>query len=227
MRLASCLPGKNARRRRRQMEAYDRRTGNALAVGLVAAKIRNQAGVLRDYGRSRKNGLLRRRAREICSIAGEVEGLPWGERSVRSCLMGYEGEASRIYFDSLKEILPMYAGKRTRRPPGDVFNACLSYGYGVLFSVVQKGVILSGLDPDLGFLHADGNPSLVLDLMEVFRQPVVDRVVLNLCTRKLVGEGDVTWEGGGCLLNQRLKGGGGGFVPAFKGWSGGENILGD
>jgi CRISPR-associated protein Cas1 len=214
MKLTSCLPGKNASIRRRQMEAYNSRTGNILAISLITAKIRNQGDILRHYGKSRNNEHLKRRAGNLHSIADGIQELPLSDiKNMRNSLMGYEGEASKIYFDSLKEILPaaLYAGKRTRRPPGDVFNAGLSYGYGILFSVVQKGIILSGLDPYLGFLHADGNPSLVFDIMELFRQPVVDRTVLRLCIRKEISSNDVFFEGDGCLLNKagrsRLVGG--------------------
>ena len=56
----------------------------------------------------------------------------------------------------------------------------LNYGYAILYSQVWGAVLNAGLEPFAGFLHVDrpGKPSLVLDLTEEFRQPVVDRVVL-------------------------------------------------
>src|SRR5439155_51969 len=59
-------------------------------------------------------------------------------------------------------------------------NASLTYGYGILYSQVWGAVLNAGLEPFAGFLHVDrpGKPSLVLDLTEEFRQPVVDRAVI-------------------------------------------------
>ncbi|MCE8426874.1 MAG: CRISPR-associated endonuclease Cas1 [Candidatus Methanoperedens sp.] len=74
-----------------------------------------------------------------------------------------------------------------------LFNALLGYGYGVLFTELEKAVILSGLDPYMGFLHADraGKPSMVLDLMEEWRQPIVDRSMITLVSRKVVQQNNL------------------------------------
>ena len=62
----------------------------------------------------------------------------------------------------------------------DAVNSLLNYGYGILYSQVWGAVLNAGLEPFAGFLHVDrpGKPSLVLDLVEEFRQPVVDRAVI-------------------------------------------------
>ena len=125
---------------------------------------------------------------------------------IRNTLLGIEGEASRVYFESLKEVLPSqyYAGFRTKRPPEDIFNALLGYGYGMLYSEVEKACIISGLDPYLGFLHADryGKPSMVLDLIEEFRQPIVDRAMITLLQKKMIDEGDIEREECHVYLNK-------------------------
>ncbi len=60
-------------------------------------------------------------------------------------------------------------------------NAALNYGYGILYSHVWGAVMNAGLEPFAGFLHVDrsGKPSMVLDMVEEFRQPVVDRAILT------------------------------------------------
>jgi CRISPR-associated protein Cas1 len=57
----------------------------------------------------------------------------------------------------------------------------LNYGYGILYGNVWGAILNAGLEPFAGFLHVDrpGKPSLVLDLVEEFRQPVVDRAILS------------------------------------------------
>lgn len=97
--------------------------------------------------------------------------------------MGLEGAAGRIYWDGVKEVLKEsveFFG-REHRGALDPVNSLLNYGYGILYSIVWGAVVSAGLEPFAGFLHVDrsGKPSLVLDLVEEFRQPVIDRVVIS------------------------------------------------
>ena len=120
-------------------------------------------------------------------------------------LRGLEGTAAAAYFEALSCGWEKYGFHlRNRRPPRDPINAALSYGYAVLQGVVEAAVISAGLHPEIGVLHSTTrrNPALVLDLMEEFRVPVVDRAV-----GKLFGRGqlkpDVHFGGGNyrTLLN--------------------------
>jgi len=74
---------------------------------------------------------------------------------------------------------------REHRGAPDVVNSALNYGYGILYTQVWGALMNAGLEPFGGFLHVDrpGKPSLVLDLIEEFRQPVVDRAVIAACTK--------------------------------------------
>ena len=83
---------------------------------------------------------------------------------------------------------------RDHRGADDPLNALLNYGYGILYGHVWGAVAHAGLEPFAGFLHVDrpGKPSLVLDLVEEFRQPVVDRTVIafvNLSQKMEMKEG--------------------------------------
>jgi CRISPR-associated protein Cas1 len=73
-----------------------------------------------------------------------------------------------------------FAG-RSHQGATDAVNAAINYGYGILTSHVWGAVMNAGLEPFAGFLHVDrsGKPSLVLDLVEEFRQPVVDRALFS------------------------------------------------
>jgi len=70
---------------------------------------------------------------------------------------------------------------RSRDPAKDAFNCLLNYGYGVLYSQVEKACIIAGLDPYVGFLHTDNynKKSFVFDLIEIFRIHI-DRTVFYL-----------------------------------------------
>ena len=76
---------------------------------------------------------------------------------------------------------------REHRGAPDAVNSALNYGYGILYTQVWGAIMNAGLEPFAGFLHVDrpGKPSLVLDLIEEFRQPIVDRAVIAALTKGL------------------------------------------
>jgi CRISPR-associated protein Cas1 len=77
--------------------------------------------------------------------------------------------AQRVSFEGRQHSLPQ-----------DAVNALLNYGYGILYSKIWSALVFAGLDPYAGFLHKEqtGKPSLVFDMIEEFRAPIVDRTVI-------------------------------------------------
>jgi len=106
----------------------------------------------------------------------------------REALLGLEGEGAARYFSVLGLAFSgdIAFEARRRRPPPDPANALLSLGYVLLTNLVASILEARGLDPYLGVLHTprSGRPSLALDMMEEFRHPLVDRLVLRLCNRR-------------------------------------------
>jgi CRISPR-associated protein Cas1 len=102
-------------------------------------------------------------------------------------LLGAEGDAARCYFAALGRMVRKEFAftTRTRRPPKDPVNALLSFGYTLLCTELTGALAAQGLDPHVGILHDldYGRPSLALDLLEEFRQPVIDRLTLSLVNR--------------------------------------------
>jgi CRISPR-associated protein Cas1 len=128
--------------------------------------------------------------------------------SARNRLMGLEGAAGRSYFQCLSRLLPekyRFQG-RSRMPAKDPFNASLNYCYGILYSLVEKACILSGLDPYIGFLHTDNynKKSLVFDLIEPFRI-YGDETVLYLFTGKKIKDEFFDFGDQAVSLNQKGK----------------------
>jgi CRISPR-associated protein Cas1 len=173
--------------RRAQLEAFHNRRGADLCRWIVAGKLRNQEKLLRYFGKSR-DGELRKSLeqaasafRRIRQAVLQVEGE--NAAAVRPALMGLEGTSGRLYWREVSRMLPDALGfeGREHQNPGDAVNAALNYGYGILYSHVWGAVMNAGLEPFAGFLHVDrsGKPSLVLDLVEEFRQPVADRAILT------------------------------------------------
>jgi len=107
-------------------------------------------------------------------------------------LRGYEGSIGGYYFRALPDLIVPEAGEemkpdgRSRRPPRDRCNALLSFGYALLLKDVMNAIMVVGLDPSLGFFHRPRSqaPPLALDLMELFRVPLVDLPVIASINRK-------------------------------------------
>jgi CRISPR-associated protein Cas1 len=114
-----------------------------------------------------------------------------GHADNRDSLRGHEGAAAAHYFEGLRSLLAdavpdeLRWAARNRRPPLDRFNALLSFGYGLLHTAVMRAVLASGLEPALGFFHTPRSAAypLVLDLMELFRLPLWDLVVVGSLNR--------------------------------------------
>jgi len=172
--------------RRAQFEASNNNYGADLCRWIVAGKLHNQEKLMRYFAKSRdgeRRQALEKTAailRKLRKAALQVPGSSAGE--VRSELMGLEGTGGRVYWKEIGNTLPDALGFTGRSHQGatDAVNAALNYGYGILTSHVWGAVMNAGLEPFAGFLHVDrsGKPSLVLDLVEEFRQPVVDRAIL-------------------------------------------------
>jgi len=207
-RIWPCKFGGTALTRRKQMEALHNKKGVKVAEAMIKAKGLNQAYFLKALNKERGMAEVDEAADIIMS---RVKSASWDADNidlVRSDMFALEGGCSRLYVQALSMIVPKEYGftGREKRPPKDPVNAALSYGYAVLYGKVERACILAGLDPFLGFLHADrfGKPSMSLDLMEPFRQPLVDRVVVTLFTKRTFRESDFMpyKEGEGLYLNE-------------------------
>lgn len=164
----------------------------SLARTFVLGKLANCRNVLlraaREQGDAGDGPEIRRAAADLAEIADRLRG-PVDLDELR----GMEGEAARIYFGVFNHLIvaqkdDFVFNSRSRRPPLDNVNAMLSFMYVVLGHDVQSALQGVGLDPCVGFLHADrpGRPSLALDLLEEFRPFLADRLVLTLINRQQV-----------------------------------------
>lgn len=177
--------------RRRQLEIYESQDGLNLAKEWGLKKLENQIELLGRLKKTReeKRDLLDGYIREIEQSRVQMKRLRGTIDARRQKMLGLEGNAARAYFDALSSIMPekYRFAARSRNPAKDEFNALLNYGYGVLYSMMEKGCIIAGLDPYLGFLHSDSynKLSLVFDIIEIFRI-YVDETVVYLFSRRMV-----------------------------------------
>ncbi|MBE9101692.1 CRISPR-associated endonuclease Cas1 [Vacuolonema iberomarrocanum] len=113
-------------------------------------------------------------------------------------LRGYEGNGASHYFQTFPDLIthPDFPWQgRIFHPPTDPVNSLLSFGYTLLFNNVFSLLLAEGLNPYLGNLHRAERQKayLAFDLMEEFRSPVVDSLVLRLINQKIVRPTDFTW----------------------------------
>ncbi len=180
--------------RRRQLEIYDTSEGLNLAKGWGVRKMENQIDLLSRLRKTReeKRADLDSFIEEIEQCKGQMSRLRGSIEARRQDMLGIEGKAARAYFEAISSIMPeryRFAG-RSRNPARDEFNALLNYSYGVLYSLVEKGCIIAGLDPYVGFLHTDSynKMSLVFDIIEIFRIYADETVVYLFSRRRVMDE---------------------------------------
>jgi len=196
--------------RRRQLEIAETDKGLELAKEWIIKKFNNQIDFLKRLANSRpeKQGKIEEYAKNIDGMRTKLSCLQGTIEEKRGTLMGLEGSAGRIYFEALSFIVPErfeFEG-RSRQPAKDEFNCLLNYAYGVLYSLVEKGCILAGLDPYIGFIHTDNynKKSLVFDLIDMFRIYAEQPVVYLLSQRKIKKEYFDSIKGG-MTLNKEGK----------------------
>lgn len=180
--------------RREQLRAYDTERGLHLARTFASGKVQSQANFLRYSAKNRKESepllhvALTEAATAIFENAHAIERISGVlDEAKRATIMGAEGRAAMRYWGMVAQLIPAtleWPGRETQGAQ-DRFNQALNYGYAVLRSQIRLALLLAGLEPTAGFLHADrpGKPSLTLDLIEEFRQPVVDRTLIGLVNR--------------------------------------------
>jgi CRISPR-associated protein Cas1 len=202
--------GSTALIRRRQLEAVESPLGVQLVTEMVGQKTKNQVHFLKKLMHARPGQeeqfesfiqVIEDTRNSITFDGADLEGL-------RNRIMGLEGTAGRAYFRCLSALLPeKYRFKeRSRRPARDPFNACLNYCYGILYSLVEKACVLSGLDPYVGFLHTDNynKKSLVFDLIEPFRV-LGEQTAVYLFTEKQIKDEYFDMQDESVSLNQKGK----------------------
>ncbi len=184
----------------RGLQVIRRDDPDVVTAGLkmLASKIMNQAAVLRYFTKYRKKTnpdlgwQLTEAADAIRGLADTVLTLDPAAASVRTEAMGYEGHAASLYWQHIVKILPQDFGfmGRATRAAKDLVNQCLNYTYGILYGEVWRAVVKVGLDPYFGLMHGSKRDqgSLVFDLIEEFRAPYADRLVIGMLGRGFIPE---------------------------------------
>ncbi|OBW94170.1 type I-C CRISPR-associated endonuclease Cas1c [Gallibacterium salpingitidis] len=185
---------------RKAQYRYSEENPLSIARNIIAAKIQASKHVLqrhiRNYG---ENNILQT---AITALNQSLRQLKKAETLEQ--IRGIEGDAASRYFSVFQQLLrtdKFQFNGRNRRPPRDPINALLSFLYSVLGRDISGALQSVGLDPQVGFLHADrpGRDSLAQDILEEFRAWWIDRMVLSLINRSQIKPQDFDTEASGAV----------------------------
>ena len=178
-----------------------------ISQSIVYGKLMNSKQLLLRFNRKRK---CREVEKAIVGITQDIEALELVDNL--DTLRGYEGIAAARYFPAFGKLITnnkFEFSLRNRQPPTDPVNSLLSFGYTLLFNNVLSFIIAEGLSPYLGNFHYGERQKhyLAFDLMEEFRSPIVDSLVLNIVNHSLFKpqDFDIVPSTGGVYLNQSAR----------------------
>lgn len=125
-------------------------------------------------------------------------------------LMGIEGNIRMTYYSAFDDIIEGFEmGNRAKRPPSNEVNAMISFVNTLCYSVCLDGIYNTQLNPTISYLHQPGERrySLALDLSEIFKPLLADRLIFSMFNRKQLQKSDFEHSLNGCLLkpNSRKK----------------------
>jgi len=211
-------------RRAQYRAADDPVAAAAIARQCVAGKLQNSRQSLlrsaRETDSPEEEQALRTAAGEVLRILQRLRdfqplqadhnGEPSEAATVKLAnldrLRGFEGQGANIYFKVFalhlrQQRLDFPFTQRTRRPSLDALNCLLSFLYALLRHDCIAALSATGLDPFVGYLHADrpNRPGLALDLMEEFRPLIADRLAITLVNRRQIEIKDFALREGGAF----------------------------
>jgi len=216
--------GKNSILRVKQYEHFaDAERALRLSKAYVQAKIENSKSLLQAYHYNTNNSFREERLYLFDDYKAKA-----AQTVTLDELRGYEGTAAAFYWECLGRCLTcgLAFKKRIFHPSPDPVNALLSFGYSFVARELQAILEACGLDPYVGFFHQVdyGRASLSLDLMEEFRAPLVDRLVLRLFNKGILTTDDFETDAQAAqsyLKKESLKT----FISHYEEWVDAGNVT--
>jgi CRISPR-associated protein Cas1 len=183
-----------------QVRAYENRQHRRqLAAAIVRGSIHNmRTNVVYYNGRDHDLDVI---IEDLEAAADRVDGeLPVDE------LLGTEATARKAYYRSFNEILPneFELTQREYNPPPNEINSLISFGNSLVYANCVSAIRATALDPTISYLHEPGERrySLSLDLADLFKPVLADRILFRLVNRNQISDDDFETELGSCLLSE-------------------------
>lgn len=169
-----------------QLDIKNSKRGIKIAAACIKAKAKNQINLIKYYARYREDTdreEFEKLSTKISQMQNIYQKISYAKTS--ESLMGYEGSISTLYWSAFGILIDDENFTRSTQNAPDAINQAINYGYGFLYNRVQSALIKNGLDLYHSFLHSEqsNRPTLVYDMIEEFRQPVVDREILSIVAK--------------------------------------------
>jgi len=119
-------------------------------------------------------------------------------------LMGVEGQIRQYYYEAFNLIINDFEmGSRSKQPPQNEVNALMSFGNMVCYTLCLRAIHQTQLNPTISYLHKPGERrySLALDIAEIFKPIIVDRVLFRVLNKKEIQAKHFDKKMNRCLLN--------------------------
>ncbi|MCS7064315.1 MAG: type I-C CRISPR-associated endonuclease Cas1c [Methylacidiphilales bacterium] len=176
-----------------------------IAQAIIAGKLHNCRNSLLRGARETSDPTAKDALQStIDALARLIQNIP--DTPDLDSLRGLEGAAAQAYFSAFNHLLkqqqdPFTFRTRSRYPPLDRINCLLSFLYALVRHDCISALTVAGLDPFVGFLHAErpNRPALALDLMEEFRPWLADRLAITLINRQQIQPHDFILHPGGAV----------------------------
>jgi CRISPR-associated protein Cas1 len=174
-----------------------------IARGFVTGAVRNIKQVLKYYNNRGKD------LSEFISRIDELSELSMNSKDINE-LMAFEGNIREYYYKAFDVILDdqdFVFEQRSRRPPRNYLNCLISFGNSILYTITLSEIYQTHLDPRIGFLHTTNfrRFSLNLDVAEVFKPIIIDRLIFTLISKRMITKKDFEKETGGILMKEKAK----------------------
>jgi CRISPR-associated protein Cas1 len=170
-----------------QARVYDDKTKRIeLARLILEGAVHNMIKNLRYYDK---------RGKDLLPVIERIESHREQFKHVKAIdeLMGLEGNIRRTYYEGFELIVNDFSmSGRSMRPPQNEVNALISFGNMMCYSQCLRAIHQTQLNPVISFLHTPGERrfSLSLDLAEIFKPILVDRIVFKVLNKKIIGPKD-------------------------------------
>lgn len=109
-------------------------------------------------------------------------------------LMGIEGNIRKVYYDCWNEIINQDINfeKRVKNPPDNAINSLISYVNTIIYTRVLSEIYKTQLNPTISYLHeaSERRFSLCLDIAEIFKPIIGDRLIFSMLNKKQITEKD-------------------------------------
>lgn len=172
-----------------------------IAQKFIEGAVHNMLKNLQYYNRRGKD------MEDIISVMNELS-LKLNSTTAIDELMGIEGQIRQCYYAAFSLIINDFEmGNRSKLPPQNEVNALISFGNMVCYTLCLRAINQTQLNPTISYLHSPGERrySLALDIAEIFKPIIVDRVIFKVLNKKEIQSKHFDKNLNKCLLNMKGK----------------------